>query len=255
MVRFLLYVCGRWPVFHLSKSKTKKERFFETHDYVAHLFSREEDFDREYNKRLGAARKSTETIDQYSINMSASASEAGDKKKASEPETTSSGPNTTATGVSSEETDASSSQSQSAAAVVAQSSPGRQSGGAPSPKSFGPKPCSFFGLGTCRHGDQCRFSHNLSNSNSNSGNNLSSSEYMSRSTSSNNLSRNSSSNNLNNVGAIPNVPPTNYPPPYIINVPPGTPVYSIDVECVATGKWWLWHHYVIAIFVDDSMSL
>jgi hypothetical protein len=54
------------------------------------------------------------------------------------------------------------------------------------------KPCAFFAQGTCRNGNECRFSHSQQ---------------------------------------IFNTPP----PPIMINIPPGQPVFSIDVECVATG--------------------
>lgn len=65
-----------------------------------------------------------------------------------------------------------------------------------SPRS--PKPCLFFAQGTCRNGNDCKFSHDLS-----------------LTTSPRNL--------------------TPAPAPLIINVPPGHPVFSIDVECVASG--------------------
>eukprot|EP00128_Syssomonas_multiformis_P014267 Colp12_sorted_trinity150504_noHs@36303 len=70
------------------------------------------------------------------------------------------------------------------------------------PSSYGrpsPKPCSFFAQGTCRNGSECRFSHAI---------------------------------NEPQVGKAPYVAA---PPPIIINIPPGQPVFSIDVECVATG--------------------
>lgn len=61
------------------------------------------------------------------------------------------------------------------------------------------RPCLFFASGTCRNGDKCRFSHAPSPS-----------------------------------GAQTQsfTPP---PPPMMINLPVGHPVYSVDVECVATG--------------------
>jgi hypothetical protein len=61
------------------------------------------------------------------------------------------------------------------------------------------KACTFFGKGTCRNGDACRFSHSTQPS-------------------------------------PPATSSSTQPPPTIlINLPPGHPVYSIDVECVATG--------------------
>lgn len=67
----------------------------------------------------------------------------------------------------------------------------------------GPKPCAFFAQGTCRNGNQCRFSHNIL------------AEPI--------VQQNSSGSTRSG------------PPPVIINIPPGQPVFSIDVECVATG--------------------
>lgn len=60
------------------------------------------------------------------------------------------------------------------------------------------KPCAFFAQGTCRHGSECRFSHAAP---------------------------------ATDVAPTYNAPP----PPIIINIPPGQPIFSIDVECVATG--------------------
>jgi hypothetical protein len=67
-----------------------------------------------------------------------------------------------------------------------------------SSSSGSPRPCMFFANGTCRNGNQCRFSHVVS------------------------------------PRADPLVPAP-APPPVIINIPPGHPVFSIDVECVATA--------------------
>eukprot|EP01038_Epipyxis_sp_PR26KG_P005078 gene5078-7085_t len=61
-----------------------------------------------------------------------------------------------------------------------------------------PKPCAFFAQGTCRNGNECRFSHS------------------------------------NDQLAMP-VTIQTPPPPICINIPPGHPIYSIDVECVASG--------------------
>jgi len=62
-----------------------------------------------------------------------------------------------------------------------------------------PKPCAFFAQGTCRNGNECRFSH---------------------------ATADSPQVQQGYVAA---------PPPIIINIPPGQPIFSIDVECVATG--------------------
>ena len=69
------------------------------------------------------------------------------------------------------------------------------------PPGFRPRPCSFFAKGTCRNGNECRFSHDPADQ----------------------------------VNAAPIVDYAAPPPPVIINIPPGQPVFSIDVECVATG--------------------
>eukprot|EP00596_Hydrurales_sp_CCMP1899_P000881 CAMPEP_0119042992 /NCGR_PEP_ID=MMETSP1177-20130426/16325_1 /TAXON_ID=2985 /ORGANISM="Ochromonas sp, Strain CCMP1899" /LENGTH=305 /DNA_ID=CAMNT_0007010135 /DNA_START=140 /DNA_END=1057 /DNA_ORIENTATION=- len=66
------------------------------------------------------------------------------------------------------------------------------------------KACTFFAKGTCRNGDSCRFSH--------------STQPSPPATSSSRA-----------------VEITQPPPTILINLPPGHPVYSIDVECVATG--------------------
>ena len=79
-----------------------------------------------------------------------------------------------------------------------------------SSSSYNAKPCAFFARGNCRNGNSCRFSHTgpatgergFSSANSSSG----------------------------SLGEL-----TTPPPPILINVPSGHPVYSIDVECVATG--------------------
>ena len=77
--------------------------------------------------------------------------------------------------------------------------------------SYNAKPCAFFARGNCRNGTSCRFSHtNQPLSAGKSGSVLS-----------------SSSGSLGDL-ATP-------PPPILINLPPGHPVYSIDVECVATA--------------------
>jgi hypothetical protein len=72
----------------------------------------------------------------------------------------------------------------------------------PSPTA---RPCLFFNNGSCRNGDQCRFSHVPT-----------------------------SSRNASPVNSI-STPDALAPPPFIITIPPGHPVYSIDVECVATS--------------------
>ena len=65
------------------------------------------------------------------------------------------------------------------------------------PKKF---PCKYFAMGKCNKGDSCRFIHDQNAYN-------------------NNMMRMQSSQ----------------PKPVMINLKPGTPVFSIDVECVATS--------------------
>ena len=104
--------------------------------------------------------------------------------------------------------------------------------------SVSSRSCLFFANGTCRNGDQCHFSHDL-NPNSLQQSSPTNGQ-ISRSGSSHNLSRSGSYSNFNSSPTF-NINPSAMPQgimpaPIIINVPPGQPVYSIDVECVATGK-------------------
>ena len=78
-----------------------------------------------------------------------------------------------------------------------------------SSSSYNAKPCAFFARGSCRNGNTCRFSHSGQSGDKN-GSVISS--------------------NSGSPGEL-----TTPPPPILINLPPGHPVYSIDVECVATG--------------------
>ena len=80
-----------------------------------------------------------------------------------------------------------------------------------SSSSYNAKPCAFFAKGNCRNGAGCRFSH------SSTPGNAEKSVYTITSGS-------------GSPGEL-----TTPPPPILINLPPGHPVYSIDVECVATG--------------------
>ena len=66
-----------------------------------------------------------------------------------------------------------------------------------------PAPCKFFRQGRCTKGDACTFSHELEEG----------------------------AQSYQGTG-----PPLHLPPPVIINIPPGSAsIFSIDVECVATG--------------------
>ncbi len=62
--------------------------------------------------------------------------------------------------------------------------------------------CRFFQQGRCKNGDKCPFSHTLPEG----------------------------------PGASASSAPPPPPPPAVVNLPSGTNLYSIDVECVATGK-------------------
>lgn len=95
------------------------------------------------------------------------------------------------------------------------------------------KPCVYFSAGKCRHGNRCRFSHDLSLTNPSSSTTLTASTvadpvYASPVDISTGLSLSRSSSLADLQQFVP-------PPPLIINIPPNHPIYSIDVECVATG--------------------
>lgn len=82
-----------------------------------------------------------------------------------------------------------------------------------SPSSF---VCKFFLAGTCRHGDECRFSHDSSQLAMQGGPQQSGRSMYPQQT-----------------GLAPT---GNKPPPFlVVHTPPGHPVFSIDVECVATA--------------------
>lgn len=65
-----------------------------------------------------------------------------------------------------------------------------------------PRPCTFFAQGNCRYGSECRFSHDP--------------RAVAR---------------LHSQVPLPPPPPSHM----IVQIPPGHQVFSIDVECVATG--------------------
>lgn len=96
--------------------------------------------------------------------------------------------------------------------------------GSPHHGSPSARPCMFFASGTCRNGTSCRFSHAATPSptaSSASGSGLSapSGGYSPR---------------ISPAAAL-SVSQSSPPPPFRVNVPPGHPIFSIDVECVATG--------------------
>lgn len=91
-------------------------------------------------------------------------------------------------------------------------------GGAPPPPAGGSidnRPlCRFFLQGTCRHGANCKFSHTGSAAAPGGG---------------------PSQPLQTPPSSAPPPPPPSAPPPTVVTIPPGVPVCSIDVECVATG--------------------
>ena len=89
--------------------------------------------------------------------------------------------------------------------------------GSPHHGSPSARPCMFFASGTCRNGTSCRFSHAATPSPAQSPANAA-----------------AGGTRISPTSAIPTAqsPP---PPPFRITVPPGHPIFSIDVECVATG--------------------
>ena len=78
-------------------------------------------------------------------------------------------------------------------------------------------PCAFFLSNSCRHGDQCRFSHDP--------------KHLT------NPPPASQRPSPPGSGGSPYAPDASGKPPPIlmIQTPPGHPIFSIDVECVATG--------------------
>lgn len=97
-----------------------------------------------------------------------------------------------------------------AASVDASAGPSSPSSHSSS-SSYNAKPCAFFARGNCRNGNTCRFSHTAQPVNGE-------------------RSGSAMSSSTGSPGEL-----TTPPPPILINLPPGHPVYSIDVECVATG--------------------
>jgi DNA polymerase III epsilon subunit-like protein len=77
------------------------------------------------------------------------------------------------------------------------------------------RPCIYFAQGSCRFGSQCRFSH------------VASSGHLTPTPTINLPGQNSAEGSPSTVQTPP--------PPIFIQVPPGHPLFSIDVECVATG--------------------
>jgi len=105
------------------------------------------------------------------------------------------------------------------------------SGGTPT--SPARPPCSFFARGACRDGDNCRFSHDAPAVVVSGGGPPSLCSFFARGTC-------REGDNCRFSHALPAVtggpPPTQpHPPPVVVELPEGAPVFSIDVECVASG--------------------
>lgn len=103
------------------------------------------------------------------------------------------------------------------AAVSVTPPPAPQAGSGPGGAKATRPPCAFFLTNSCRHGDQCRFSHDPAHLT--------------------NPPPASQRPSPPGAGGSPYAPDgSGKPPPILmIQTPPGHPIFSIDVECVATG--------------------
>ena len=111
--------------------------------------------------------------------------------------------------------------------------------------------CSFFARGACRNGDSCRFSHDVAPLPASGssvpppavGGGVSADtrppcRFFLRGACRNGATCNFSHTSAAGAPGQPNATAM-APPPTVVSIPPGVPVCSIDVECVATG---LQHH-------------
>lgn len=110
--------------------------------------------------------------------------------------------------------------------------------------------CNFFSQGICRNGEQCRFLHETAPTNnsaqgfhrSHSNSNI---KTLNRQSPSRTQTMSRSAYSMSNLQSYfdggqqgsghSNIAQLMGPPPVMINVQPGQPIYSVDVECVATG--------------------
>ena len=110
---------------------------------------------------------------------------------------------------------------------------GRREGGGERERERKPRPvCTFFKKGACINGTSCRFSHDVGDE-----------ETAAAGSGSSSASSSSSSRPNGGGGGVParvahvqKLHAQEYHGPVSLVFPPGTPIYSIDVECGATTK-------------------
>jgi hypothetical protein len=138
------------------------------------------------------------------------------------------------------------------------SSPGATGSNNSSPRSS-PRQCVYFAQGTCRFGTACRFSHAPNAGNGTVGNKPSPRQPQMQAQMQGQMQGQPPMNvnmgmpmqmPMQNAFGMPPAAPTGPggpaagspsttprapPAPYFVQIPPGHPVFAIDVECVATG--------------------